>query len=185
MSWRIAVSTKSKSGERAERRKWLVSPRTGVAVVFHACKCCNTLMLLPPQCYQYYFHGSTRLCLRRFECRIGACIVKGLLPSYLCCSSVQWEKLVLVGMIWNPGEEDQKNPTEHRGSKNVLGLNRKGVGKHCFHLARHLISVTDREARVEILVEVTAAADTCLVFGNELSAILNIDLANSLSALNC
>lgn len=146
VSWRIAVSTKSKSRERAEKRKLLVSPRTCVAVVFNACKCCNTFILLPPQCYHYYFHDSTWLCLRSFECRISARIVRGFLPSYLCCSSVQWEKLVLVGMIWNPGEKDQKNPIEHRVSKNVLGLNRKEVGKHCLHLARHLIPVTDLEA---------------------------------------
>lgn len=38
---------------------------------------------------------------------------------------------------------------------------------------------------MEILVEVTAAADTCLVFGNELSAILNIDLTDSLNAFSC
>lgn len=31
----------------------------------------------------------------------------------------------------------------------------------------------------------TAAAGTCLVFGNELSALLNIDLINTLNALNC
>lgn len=31
----------------------------------------------------------------------------------------------------------------------------------------------------------TAAADTCLVFGSELSALLNIDLINTLNALNC
>lgn len=60
---------------------------------------------------------------------------------------------------------DQKNPIEHRGSKNVLGPNRV-VDKHC-------------------LVEVTAAADTCLVFGNELSAILNIDFTSSVHPVSC
>lgn len=38
---------------------------------------------------------------------------------------------------------------------------------------------------MEISVAVTAAADTSLVFGNELSALLNIDVINTLSALNC
>lgn len=38
---------------------------------------------------------------------------------------------------------------------------------------------------MEILVAVTAAAGTCLVFGNELSALLDIDLIDTRNALNC
>lgn len=71
------------------------------------------------------------------------------------------------------------------GSANMHGLNRKGAGEQCFHLARHLIPTADREAWVEMLAEVTAGADTCLVFVNELSALSNIDFPNSPSALNC
>lgn len=46
-----------------------------------------------------------------------------------------------------------------------------------------MILITDLEAWLEVLVEVSAGADTFLVFVNELSALLSIDFPNSLSAL--
>lgn len=48
-----------------------------------------------------------------------------------------------------------------------------------------MILSTDLEAWLEMLVEVSAGGDTCLVFVNELSALLNSDFPNVLSALNC
>lgn len=77
-------------------------------------------------------------------------------------------------------EKDQESTVlEHRGSKNVPGWNRQGLGKHRFHLARYLIPDPAPEAWVEVLVEATTAADTCLGFGNGLSAIPNADLTDS------
>lgn len=70
--------------------------------------------------------------------------------------------------IW---EKDQES-TEHRGTKNMLGQNRQGLGKY-------LIPDPAPEAWVEVLVEATTAADTCLVFGNGLSATPNADLTDS------
>lgn len=47
-----------------------------------------------------------------------------------------------------------------------------------------MILIADLEAWLEVLVEVSAGADTFLVFVNELSALLSIDFPNSLSALS-
>lgn len=82
-------------------------------------------------------------------------------------------------------EKDQKKPLVSRRLWRHTSCAWEGVGRWCFRVARHMILSTDLEAWLEMLVEVSAGGDTCLVFVNELSALLNSDFPNVLSALNC